>query len=60
MKESIAQSIADLKCLTSTCSFGDNLDDSLRERVVCGFQSTAAQKNLLGIKELSFKGEGAL
>ena len=53
--ESVAQFVADLKRLTSTCDFKNNLDDSLRDRFVCGLQSTATQKKLLGIKDLTFQ-----
>jgi hypothetical protein len=53
--ESVAQFVADLKRLASTCDFKNNLDDSLRDRFVCGIQSTATQRKLLSMKELTFQ-----
>ncbi|XP_028660385.2 uncharacterized protein K02A2.6-like [Erpetoichthys calabaricus] len=45
--ESVAQYVAVLKKLTEYCEFGANLDDALRDRLVCGLRSEGLQKRLL-------------
>ena len=45
--ESIAEYVAELRRLATTCSFGDHLDEALRDRIVCGVRSEAIQKRLL-------------
>ena len=41
--------------LSETCDFGANLEDSLRDRLVCGIRSDQSQKRLLTEKNLTFK-----
>ena len=54
--ESISRYIVELKKLTSTCDFGPFLDESLKDRLVCGLMDGAIQKKnycLLLIQHLS-------
>ena len=44
-----------LRKLTQHCEFGTFLDDALRDRFVCGLQSTHIQKRLLSQAKLTFK-----
>ncbi|XP_019858297.1 PREDICTED: uncharacterized protein K02A2.6-like isoform X2 [Amphimedon queenslandica] len=59
-EESVAQYAAELRRLASTCSFGDHLDDALRDRLVCGILSAGARKKLLAEKKLKFQGAVAI
>ena len=47
--ESVAQFVAKLRRLATHCQFGENLDDALRDRLVCGLKPAleGAQKKLL-------------
>ena len=45
--ESVAEFAAELKKLNLNCKFGTYLDDTLRDRLVCGLRSEATQKKLL-------------
>ena len=45
--ESVANYIAELCKLALHCEFGEFLNDALRDRLVCGLQNAAAQKQLL-------------
>ena len=53
--ETVATFVAELKRLASTCDFKANLDESLKDRFVCGLHSTGVQKKLLGKKDLTFE-----
>ena len=53
--ESIADYVAALRKLASTCEFGDYLDQALRNRLVCGLKSGRMQQKLLTETSLSFK-----
>jgi hypothetical protein len=44
--------IAELRKLTEFCEFGLNLNDTLRDRFVCGLRNDQIQKKLLTIREL--------
>ena len=39
MGESIMEYLAELRCLSAHCSFGDHLEETLRDRLVCGLRS---------------------
>lgn len=52
--ESVAEFVAELRRLTVDCEFKEHLDEALRDRFVCGLQSEAIQKRLLGESELTF------
>jgi hypothetical protein len=52
--ESIACYVAELKRLSATCDFGVALDESLRDRLVCGIRSDGVQKRLLSEPKLTF------
>lgn len=45
--ETIAEYVAELRRLASTCEFKDYLDQALRDRLVCGSRHEATQKRLL-------------
>ena len=53
--ESVSEYCAVLQKLSETCDFGANLEDSLRDRLVCGIRSDQSQKRLLTEKNLTFK-----
>ena len=55
--ESVAQFVAELRRLATHCQFSENLDDALRDRLVCGLKPAleGAQKKLLGIKDLTLQ-----
>ena len=59
-EESVVQYAAELRRRASTCSFGDHLDDALRDRLVCGILSAGARKKLLAEKKLKFQGAVAI
>ena len=54
--ETVAEYIAKLKKLASTCSFGSFLDEALRDRLVSGLHSkmARAQRQLLTVRDLTF------
>ena len=52
--ETIAEYIAAIKRLSQHCNFGDNLQDALRDRFVCGLKDEATQKRLLQEPTLTF------
>ena len=43
--ESVAEYLAELRCLASKCNFGAYLDEALRDRLVCGQWSETIQKH---------------
>ena len=51
--ESIKQYVAELKKLSQFCEFGNNLNESLRDRLVCGIVSVPIQKKLLSEANLT-------
>ena len=52
--ESVAEFVSELRSLAEFCNFGANLEEMLRDRLVCGIQNTHIQKRLLGEKTLTF------
>ncbi|CAB4043692.1 Hypothetical predicted protein [Paramuricea clavata] len=52
--ESILSYIAELKKLTTHCNFGNNLEETLRDRLVCGLSNQQIQKRLLAESKLKF------
>ena len=40
--------------MSTFCEFGDQLNNALRDRLVCGLKSEVIQKRLLVIKDLTF------
>ena len=50
--ESLAEYVAELRCLAARCNFGTYLDDALRDRLVCGLRSKSVQKRLLSESDL--------
>ena len=52
--ESVEEFKAELKKLSTHCAFGTHLEEALRDRFVCGLQSSVAQKRLLTEKILTF------
>ncbi len=53
--ESVADFDAALRKLAIHCNFADALEDTLRDRFVCGLRSDAMQRRLLSEKELSYR-----
>ena len=53
-EESITEYIAVLRNIATHCSFGDNLNEALQDRFVCGIHSEAIQKRLLTVSDLMF------
>ena len=53
--ESISDFVADLRKLAEHCKFGDQLNDMLRDRTVCGIRDKRIQSALLAQqKDLTF------
>ena len=46
--ESICDFVAELKRLSQHCDFGDNLNDTLRDRLVCGLTSEYSEAPVVG------------
>ncbi|XP_039519644.1 uncharacterized protein K02A2.6-like [Pimephales promelas] len=53
--ETITMFVAALKKLSEHCEFGDVLNDTLRDRLVCGLRSEAIQKRLLSESNLTLQ-----
>lgn len=53
--ESVRDYVAALRKLSEHCVFGGNLNDSLRDRLVCGLKSEHIQKKLLSEDALTFE-----
>ena len=51
--ESILDYIAELRKITEHCSFGNVLEDMLRDRLVCGVQDEKIQRQLLSEQSLA-------
>ena len=52
-EETISEFLAELRRLATHCSFGEFLNDALRDRLVCGLRSESIQRKLLSQQELS-------
>ena len=53
--ETIAEFVAELRRLSTHCAFGAaQLEEALRDRLVCGLRSEAIQRKLLSVPELTF------
>ena len=53
--ETVAEFDAALRKLASTCTFGDTLQDTLRDRFVCGLRHESIQRRLLSEKTLTYE-----
>ena len=53
--ETAAQYLAELWNLARYCEYGQNLDEMLRDRLVCGIKDGKIQRRLLSEKELTLK-----
>ena len=53
--ESISEYVAALRKLFTFCEFGDQVDDALRDRLICRVHSEVLQKVLLSTKDLTFQ-----
>ena len=51
--EPVSSYLAELKKLSLYCEFGTNLNDALRDRLVCGLHNELIQKRLLSEPDLS-------
>ena len=51
--ESVNEYVAVLKKLAEHCEFGENLNDTLRDRLVCGLKDEQIQKQLLSKSTLT-------
>ena len=52
---SVAEFLAELKCLATHCQFGTFLDEGLCDELVCGLHSKSVQKQLLDKTDLTLK-----
>ena len=50
--ETIAEFLAELRKLATHCQFGEQLNEALRDRLVCGLRNSAIQKRLLSEADL--------
>ena len=50
--ETVAMFLAELRKMAVSCEFGSALDESLRDRLVCGLANEVHQKRLLSEGEL--------
>ena len=53
--ESIATYVAALRSLAEHCSYGDKLNEMLRDRLVCGVNHDTIQSRLLAEKDLTYE-----
>ncbi|XP_053400584.1 uncharacterized protein K02A2.6-like [Mercenaria mercenaria] len=53
--ETVSQFNVSLRKLAEHCKFGGNLNDSLRDRFVCGLKTESIQKRLLSEKDLTYE-----
>ena len=53
--ESVADFVAELRSLAEFCNFGASLNDMLRDRIVCGINSSKIQQRLLAEKDLTLE-----
>ncbi|XP_060077413.1 uncharacterized protein K02A2.6-like [Ylistrum balloti] len=53
--ENIRDYNAALRKLSENCAFGDNLNDALRDRLVCGLKAEHIQKKLLTESDLTYQ-----
>ena len=51
----MADYVAELRRLATTCEFGAFLDDALRDKFVCGLQKENIQRRLLAEADLELK-----
>ena len=54
-EETVAEYVAELRKLAEYCAFGSDVEDMLRDRIVCGISDTRLQKRLLTEKDLTYK-----
>ena len=52
--ESVAEYLAELKRLAAHCDFGPNLNQTLRDRFVCGLANSGIQRKLLAEHDLTY------
>ncbi len=57
-EESVAEFLAELRCLATHCKFEGYLEQALRDRLVCGLKSENAQKKLLSETDLTLQRAG--
>ena len=55
VNENVTSFLAGLKSLAATCSFGDKLEEALRDRIVMGLKDEGTQHALLTEKDLTFE-----
>ena len=53
--ESLNMYLAELRKMTEYCNFGDFLNDALRDKFVCGMDSSSIRKRLLTEKDLTLE-----
>ena len=49
----MAEYLAEFRRLAAGCTFGDHLEEALRDRLVCGLHSESIQKRLLSEADLT-------
>ena len=53
--ESVSMYVAELRKMSEHCSFGETLDDMIRDRLVCGVNNDRIQRRLLTEPELTYQ-----
>jgi hypothetical protein len=53
--ESVKDYVAELRKLSEYCEFRDSLEDTLRDRFVCGIRGENVQRKLLPIQDLTLQ-----
>ena len=53
--ETVTDYVAALRTLATHCNFGSELENNIRDRLVCGVGNAAAQAKLLTVKNLTLE-----
>ena len=53
--ETVSEFVIELKCLAHTCSFGNFLEEALRDHFVCSLAHSGTQKKPLTEKDLALQ-----
>jgi len=53
--ESVSMFVAELRAIAALCNFEETLEAMLRDRIVCGINDSAIQKQLLAEPKLTYQ-----